>query len=252
MTPNRPRTLKALGAALAAAALMAVTACGANDGAEHSQTTVEEKQSENADSGNGETESSVPSKNIDYRTILDGITYKGQFVVVRSSEQIEEFIQMSRDAHDQDSDENMQVEPPECEQDFRIVFDSYNADKMTVDNFSMADLDTDSLTIFAEAAEIADVRGTDLQLDPENCASFTADMHGYSQEVTVDHVPFEGEADNGVAMVIDSVFDDGIEAKLYSVIAEKGDAYVNIVIKDDSEESIQAVNETLDQILERL
>lgn len=245
------RTLRALGAA---ALLMSVAGCSSSDETAQQQEHQADGISANSEQAeaSGSSESSARPEDIDYRTILDGITYKGQPVVVRSPEQIEEFIQMSRDAQEQDSDENMQVEPPECEQDFRIVFDSYNADKMTVDNFSMADLDTDSLTIFAEAAELADVRGTDLQLDPENCASFTADMHGYSQEVTVDHVPFEGDADNGVASVIHSVFDDGIEAKLYSVIAEKGDAYVNIVIKDDSEESIQAVNETLDQILERL
>lgn len=245
------RTLKALGAA---ALLMSVAGCGSNDETAQQQEHQAEGISANSEQAeaSGSSESSAPPKGIDYRTILDGITYKGQPVVVRSPEQIEEFIQMTRDAEEENSVENMKVDPPECEESIRTGFNSYHGDRMSPDNFSMADLDTDSLTIFAQAAETMDAGGTELQLDSETCSSYRAEMAGYGQDVTEEEYPFEGDADKGSAIVSHSVLDDGTKATIYSVIAEKGEAFVNIVVKDDSEESIQAANETLDQVLARL
>ena len=159
---------------------------------------------------------------------------------------------MTRDAEEENSVENVKVDPPECEESIRTGFNSYHGDRMSPDNFSMADLDTDSLTIFAQAAEIMDAGGTELQLDSETCSSYRAEMAGYGQDVTEEEYPFEGDADKGSAIVSHSVLDDGTKATIYSVIAEKGEAFVNIVVKDDSEESIQAANETLDQVLARL
>ena len=244
MTMTRPRTIKALGVALAAVGLMAVAGCGANENANQVAPPAAESQ-------DGTATSEAP-KDIDYRTLVDGITYKGQPVIVRTPDQIEEFIQVSRDAEAENAVDNVQVEPAECAETVIDPARAHHADRMTVDNFTMADLDIDSFTLIAQDTSIADYRMTDMEKSDGSCDEYTVTMHGYTQHITDKENPFEGDANKGRAIISHSVFDDGIEATIYNVAAEKNGAYVNVVIKDDSQESIDAANATLDQVLARL
>lgn len=252
MSPNRPRTLKAVGAAVAGAALMAVTACGAGDDAAQPETTAAEQQPEGTHFGDGSAESSAPPKGIDYRAVLDGITYKGQPVVVRSPEQIEEFIQMSRDAEAENAVDNVKIDPPECEEVITGAAEASHAERMSVDNFTMADLGIDSFALIAEASDIADYRIFDDGVEKEKCSSYTYEEHGVTQQITQKELPFDADAEKGAATLQHSVSDDGMEFPLYSLAAVKDGAFISIALKDDSEESIQAANETLAQVLKRL
>ena len=245
------RTLKALGAA---ALLMSVAGCNSSDETAQQQEHQADGISANSEQAeaSGSSESSAPPKDIDYRTILDGITYKGQPVVVRSPEQIEEFIQMTRDAEAENAVDNVNIDPPECEEAITGAAAASHADRMNVDNFTMADLDIDSFTLIAEASDIADYRIFDDGVDKDKCSSYTYEAHGVTQEITQKELPFNADAEKGAATLQHSVFDDGMEFPLYSLAAVKNGAFITIALKDDSEESIQAANETLDQVLARL
>lgn len=234
------RMIRAFSAALAAVSLMAVAGCGASEDVPPA-----------AESHDSAVASEAP-KDVDYRTLLDGITYKGQPVAVRTPEQIEEFIQMSRDAEAGNAVDNVKVEPAECAESVTDPARANHAERMSVDNYAMADLDVDSFTLIAEAADIADYRKTDLEKSDGSCDKYTVTMHGYTQHITDKEIPFEGDANKGRAIISHSVFDDGTEVTLYSVAAEKNGAFIDVVIKDDAQESIDAANATLDQVLARL
>lgn len=238
------RMIRAFSAVLAAVSFMAVAGCGATEDADQAAPPAAESHDD--------TVASEAPKDVDYRALLDGITYKGQSIVVRTPEQIEEFIQMSRDAEAENAVDNVKVEPVECAESVTDPARANHAERMSADNYTMADLDVDSFTLIAEAADIADYRMTDLEKSDGSCDKYTVTMHGYTQHITDKEIPFEGDANKGRAIISHSVFDDGIEATIYNVAAEKSGAYVNVVIKDYSDESIQAANETLDQVLARL
>ena len=238
------RMIRALSAALAAVSLMAVAGCGASE-------DVDKAAPPAAESHDDAVASEAP-KDVDYRTLLDGITYKGQPIAVRTPEQIEEFIQMSRDAEAGNAVDNVKVEPAECAESVIDPARANHAERMSVDNYAMADLDVDSFTLIAEAADIADYRKTDLEKSDGSCDKYTVTMHGYTQHITDKEIPFEGDANKGRAIISHSVFDDGTEVTLYSVAAEKNGAFIDVVIKDDAQESIDAANATLDQVLARL
>ena len=234
------RMIRAFSVVIAAVSLMAVAGCGASEDVPPA-----------AESHDSAVASEAP-KDVDYRTLLDGITYKGQPVAVRTPEQIEEFIQMSRDAEAGNAVDNVKVEPAECAESVTDPARANHAERMSVDNFTMADLDVDSFTLIAEAADIADYRKTDLEKSDGSCDKYTVTMHGYTQHITDKEIPFEGDANKGRAIISHSVFDDGTEVTLYSVAAEKNGAFIDVVVKDDSQESIDAANATLDQVLARL
>ena len=238
------RMFRVFSAALAAVSLIAVAGCGASE-------DVDKVAPPAAESHDDAVASEAP-KDVDYRTLLDGITYKGQPIAVRTPEQIEEFIQMSRDAEAGNAVDNVKVEPAECAESVTDPARANHAERMSVDNFTMADLDVDSFTLIAEAADIADYRMTDLEKSDGSCDKYTVTMHGYTQHITDKEIPFEGDANKGRAIISHSVFDDGTEVTLYSVAAEKNGAFIDVVIKDDSQESIDAANATLDQVLARL
>lgn len=238
------RMIRALSAALAAVSLMAVAGCGASE-------DVDKAAPPAAESHDDAVASEAP-KDVDYRTLLDGITYKGQPIAVRTPEQIEEFIQMSRDAEAGNAVDNVKVEPAECAESVIDPARANHAERMSVDNYAMADLDVDSFTLIAEAADIADYRKTDLEKSDGSCDKYTVTMNGYTQHITDKEIPFEGDANKGRAIISHSVFDDGTEVTLYSVAAEKNGAFIDVVIKDDAQESIDAANATLDQVLARL
>ncbi len=234
------RMIRALSVVIAAVSLMAVAGCGASEDVPPA-----------AESHDSAVASEAP-KDVDYRTLLDGITYKGQPVAVRTPEQIEEFIQMSRDAEAGNAVDNVKVEPAKCAESVTDPARANHAERMSVDNYAMADLDVDSFTLIAEAADIADYRMTDLEKSDGSCDKYTVTMHGYTQHITDKEIPFEGDANKGRAIISHSVFDDGTEVTLYSVAAEKNGAFIDVVIKDDAQESIDAANATLDQVLARL
>lgn len=238
------RMFRVFSAALAAVSLIAVAGCGASE-------DVDKAAPPAAESHDDAVASEAP-KDVDYRTLLDGITYKGQPVAVRTPEQIEEFIQMSRDAEADNAVDNVKVEPAECAESVTDPARANHAERMSVDNYAMADLDVDSFTLIAEAADIADYRKTDLEKSDGSCDKYTVTMHGYTQHITDKEIPFEGDANKGRAIISHSVFDDGTEVTLYSVAAEKNGAFIDVVIKDDAQESIDAANATLDQVLARL
>lgn len=254
MTTTRPRMIKILGAVCTAVTLLTVAGCNSNENTEQPASPSAEQQ-EDANTSGAEKEEEEPTeaqKDVDYQALLSGITYKDQPVAVRSPEQIEEFIQMSLDAEAENAVENVKVDPPACETEVTDPARANHADRMSVDNFTMADLDIDSFTLIAEEAKIADYRMTDPDTSDESCNEYTVEMHGYTQHITNKEIPFEGDAKKGRAIISHSVFDDGIEVTIYNVAAEKNGAFINVVIKDDSEESIQAANATLDQVLARL
>lgn len=238
------RMFRVFSAALAAVSLIAVAGCGASE-------DVDKAAPPAAESHDDAVASEAP-KDVDYRTLLDGITYKGQPIAVRTPEQIEEFIQMSRDAEADNAVDNVKVEPAECAESVTDPARANHAERMSVDNYAMADLDVDSFTLIAEAADIADYRMTDLEKSDGSCDKYTVTMHGYTQHITDKEIPFEGDANKGRAIISHSVFDDGTEVTLYSVAAEKNGAFIDVVVKDDSQESIDAANATLDQVLARL
>ena len=238
------RMIRALSVVIAAVSLMAVAGCGSSE-------DVDKAAPPAAESHDDAVASEAP-KDVDYRTLLDGITYKGQPIAVRTPEQIEEFIQMSRDAEADNAVDNVKVEPAECAESVTDPARANHAERMSVDNYAMADLDVDSFTLIAEAADIADYRKTDLEKSDGSCDKYTVTMHGYTQHITDKEIPFEGDANKGRAIISHSVFDDGTEVTLYSVAAEKNGAFIDVVIKDDAQESIDAANATLDQVLARL
>lgn len=252
------RSLKVLGATTAIAVLMTVAGCSPDHQSESSTSApaegspVSTSQAEDGKEGDEEGPKSEASKNLNMSQLLEGVTYKGQPVAVRTPAEIEDYVQMERDAIANNAVDNLKTDPPECKELSRAAYDKVEPDKKTPESYAMADLGVDQFTILAYRADIAyDPFAADVH-DPEKCSEFTQEMPGYSQHVTREDLPFEADADKGLATLQTSEISDGTVSKLYNVTAVKDRNVIHVVVTDDSEESIQAANETLDQILERL
>ena len=252
------RSLKALGATTAIAVLLTVAGCSPDNQPESptsaptEDSSVSTSRAEDGKAKNEEDSKSEASANLNMSQLLEGVTYKEQPVAVRTPAEIEDFVQMERDAIADNAVDNMKTDPPECKELSRAAYDKVEPDKKTPESYAMADLGIDQFTIMAYRADIAyDPFAADVH-DPENCNEFTQDMPGYSQHVTRVQLPLDADADKGGATLQTSAMSDGTVSKLYNATAVKDGNVIHVVITDDSEESIQAANETLDQILARL
>ena len=229
------RTFKTLGVALVAASLTAVTACSPAEFAERIAPDALKQESD-----------------VDYRTLFDDITYKGRPLDVYSEEAMEKFAKEIEEASDGELGADWEIDPPECGKVLNSSRQGRGEEKIDIDKYALANSHDFDLTV--SAREMGD-RDLDDFFDGEymkKCRSYSIQTPDMGMHITNEEVPFKADADEGRALIARTVSDDGHESKRYEAHAVKNGTEVTVNSSNPSEESIQAANETLVQVLERL
>lgn len=242
------RTLKTIGASVAASTLLLVAGCS-SDGKDSPETPTTEAQTDSSDVGAPEEESTEAPEDVDFSQLFDGVTYKGEQVVAQSPEEIEDFIQVMKDMQDADV---FQFDPPECGEEFQRNQDDFDYEAVSPETFAAGGVETDGFAVAAyDLSVTTDPERDRTTLDLEKCGNYSFTSPAGAMSVAVEELPFTADADGGYA-VIQRTDSEMEQMSTYNTVAEKNGTLVSVSVNDPSEENIKAAEETLDKILDRL
>lgn len=245
------RTLKTIGASVAASTLLLVAGCSSDEqgNAEAPSTEAQGETSEAAASEETATETSESVEVEDFTQLLDGITYKGEQVVAQSPEEIEDFIQVMKDMQDADV---FQFDPPECGEEFQRKQDDFDYEAVSPETFAAGGVETDGFAVAAYDLSVTkDPERDRTTLDLEKCGNYSFTSPAGVMSVAVEELPFTADADGGYA-VIQRTDSEMEQMATYNTVAEKNGTLVSLSVNEPTDESIKAAEETLDKILDRL
>lgn len=242
------RTLKTIGASLAASTLLLVAGCS-SEGEINTDTSATAAQGDPSDAPSSEEAPTEMPDDMDFSQLLDGITYKGEQVVPYPQEQLESYVQEMQNT---DAIDESTFDPPECAEEFMKSEEEYLPEKMSPKTFTIGDLQTDGFSVVAYHRSVTkDPLGDKVSVDLDKCENYTYHSPAGSIETTIEQLPFKANADKGYAIIQHSVV-DGMNLDSYNTLVEKNGAIVNINLTVPTEENIKAADETLNMILERL
>ncbi|AKV59360.1 hypothetical protein [Corynebacterium riegelii] len=209
-------------------------------------------------STSGETggqEAAAPAASaVPYPQLLEGITYKGQPVVVASPEELEETIQTFGEWGPGGFE--IQLDPPECGPLYGGDGLKYNFEKLSPETFTVATAETDgfSVRVYNKDAYLNPEAKKLPQDDPKlakTCQDYSITTEYGTIQSHIEALPFKGNTDRGYAHIQTSQSDD-MEYEMFYTAAWKNDAYVTLSHTAVDPESIDAGFETLNMILDRL
>lgn len=248
------RTLKTIGASLAASTLLLVAGCSSDEQAspETSATNTQSDtraQQDSSDSATPAESGTETAEDVDFLTLLEGITYKGEQITALPPDAIEEYAQALKVIESEDAFES---DSPGCAEAFKNSKFLLSPEKISPQTVTIAGLDTDEISVAAfHRSATKDPTGDQLDLDLSKCRNVTAHSPSVTSSAEIEHLPLNANAEKGYAIIMRGDA-DGQPKEAYSTLAEKNGTLVNIDISAPTEENIAAAEETMTMILERL
>nr|VDG63919.1 Uncharacterised protein [Streptococcus thermophilus] len=245
------RTLKTIGASVAASTLLLVAGCSSDEqgNAEAPTTEAQGETSEAAPSEETTTETSETAEVEDFSQLLDGVTYKGEQVVTQSPEQIEKLLQVMKEMQAADV---FEFDPPECGEEFQRNQDDFNDEDVSPETFTAGDVQTDGFAVVAYDLSVTkDPERDRTTPNLEKCGNYSFTSPAGVMSVAAEELPFTADADGGYA-VIQRTDSEMEQMATYNTVAEKNGTLVSLSVNEPTDESIKAAEETLDMILDRL